>query len=183
MEKTSKMEIAIKANDKKEFDEITALVKKTDKENPKPEDVKALQIAFQDTKGKVLAHFVGNLQNQIFLNILDQTAKHSVFLKESTKEYIEEMKAELGYQHSTFIEMMLIDEIILRWLRLQNVESQHNHYTSGEHTLTSGIYWDKRLDSAQKRYLRSVETLAKVRKMIANTQAKGAKMIKNLLKK
>lgn len=45
------------------------------------------------------------------------------------------------------------------------------------------MYVDKRLDLAQKRFLRSINTLAKVRKMIAQTQAKGAEMFKNLITK
>ncbi|MGI8470064.1 MAG: hypothetical protein ACR2N3_16615 [Pyrinomonadaceae bacterium] len=50
------------------------------------------------------------------------------------------------------------------------------------HALAIGIYYDKRLHLAQKRYLRAIETLAKVRWMIANTQAKGAEMFKNLMR-
>jgi len=45
------------------------------------------------------------------------------------------------------------------------------------------MYVDKRLDMAQTRFLQSINTLAKVRKMIAQTQAKGAEMFKNLMTK
>jgi hypothetical protein len=66
------------------------------------------------------------------------------------------MKTELGYQTSTFVEKMLIDEIIMRWLRLQNMEIYHKNATSQSHTLEQGMYVDKRLDLAQKRFLRSI---------------------------
>jgi hypothetical protein len=39
--------------------------------------------------------------------------------------------------------------------------------TSGSHSLTHGIYWDKRLSKAQKRHLKAIESLVKVRKMAA----------------
>ncbi len=91
------------------------------------------------------------------------------------------MKLELGYKDSTFVEKMLIDEIIMRWLRLQSMEIGHKNATSQSHTREQGTYFDKRLDMAQKCFLRSINTLAKVRKMIAQTQAKGAEMFKNLM--
>src|SRR5690606_35622323 len=115
------------------------------------------------------------------LTIFNEATKSSVSFKECAEKYIQEMKIELGYETSTFVEKMLIDEIVMRWLRLQTVENQHHHNTKGNHTLTSGIYWDKRLSSAQRRFTRSIETLAKVRKMIAQTQAKGAEMYKSLM--
>ncbi len=125
----------------------------------------------------------GNVQNQVFLGIFNQVSKHSAFFRECSEKYIEEMKAELGYHSSTFVEKMLIDEIVMRWLRLQLMENDHNKKLNESHTLAIGIHFDKRLHLAQKRYLRSIETLAKVRKMLAQTQAKGAEMFKNLMTK
>jgi len=38
--------------------------------------------------------------------------------------------------------------------------------TVGQHDRASGTYWDKRLSAAQRRYLRAVETLERVRKLM-----------------
>ena len=38
-------------------------------------------------------------------------------------------------------------------------------------TLTLGMYWDRRLSAAQKRFTRACETLARVRKLSLNTPA------------
>jgi hypothetical protein len=38
------------------------------------------------------------------------------------------------------------------------------------HTLTLGMYWEKRLSAAQRRFTRACETLARVRKL-SNTPA------------
>lgn len=92
------------------------------------------------------------------------------------------MKIELGYENSTFVEKMLIDEIVLRWFRLTNIEHLHHQNTSSNHTSEHCNYWDKRLTQAQNRYLKSINTLAKVRKMIAQTQRTGAKMFRDLVK-
>jgi hypothetical protein len=106
-----------------------------------------------------------------------------VAFQECAEMYIEEMKSELGYQSSTFIEKMLIDEIVMRWLRLQVMEGDHKNATYKSHSLAEGMYYEKRLHLAQKRFLRSIDTLGKVRRMIAQTQAKGAEMFKNLMSK
>ena len=76
---------------------------------------------------------------------------------------------------------MLIDKIVMRWFRLQVMENDHKSATYAEHTFRKGLYYDKRLHLSQARYLKAIETLAKVRKMIAVTQAKGAEMFKNLM--
>ncbi len=54
---------------------------------------------------------------------------------------------------------MLIDEIIMRWLRLRNMEIYHKNATSQSYSLEQGMYVDKRLDMTQKRFLRSINTL------------------------
>ncbi len=175
MEKKAKMnkEVSIKSSQ-----DMMALVARIDKGNPKPEDLKALSKELD--KYPDLYQAAGNLQRNAFDEILRDYVS-SDFLKECTKRYIKQMKTELGYQSSTFVEKMLIDEIVMRWLRLQNMEIYHKTATFQSHTLEQGMYVDKRLDMAQKRFLRSINTLARVRKMIAQTQAKGAEMFKNLM--
>lgn len=177
MEKEKKM----KKEKAEKLKDIHALIKATNKENPKPEQLEALRNEL-DEKPE-LARIIGNINHQVFNGILEQATKNSALIKECSERYIKEMKSELGYHSSTFVEQMLIDEIIMRWLRLQVMESDHKNTTYKSHSLTQGMYVDKRLHLAQKRYLRSIETLAKVRRMIAQTQAKGAEMFKNLLKK
>ncbi len=44
--------------------------------------------------------------------------------------------------------------VSLCWLRLNFVEHGYTSATSGEHSLKVGIYWEKRLTAAQKRYTR-----------------------------
>lgn len=160
--------------------DLVALVARIDKGDPAPEDVQALTKELNEKPQ--LYRSIGNLQSNVFSEILRESVS-SAFLKECAERYIEEMKIELGYKDSTFVEKMLIDEIIMRWLRLQTMETYHKNATSQSHTLEQGIYVEKRLDLAQKRFLRAMDTLAKVRKMIAQTQAKGAEMFKNLISK
>lgn len=179
MEKKEKMSIKVEGYNKKTVSELKSIIKRTDTENPKPKDLEVLRKEFEDKPE--LYRSIGNLNKGVFNTILESAVGKSVLVRESTQRFIKEMKSELGYETSTFVEKMLIDEIILRWLRLLTVENDHHKILNERHTLEVGIYYDKRLSTAQHRYLKSIETLAKVRKMIAQTQAKGAKMFKDLM--
>jgi hypothetical protein len=71
---------------------------------------------------------------------------------------------DLGYAEASPMERMLIDAVVLAWLRYTQVERAAANTWGDSHSLTSGAYWDKRLSAAQRRYLRAIETLARVRR-------------------
>lgn len=179
MAKEKKIKESDDEKDEREFAEFQALVKRTDKENPKPEDLEALKKSFDELPGIALA--TGNLNKQVFREILDLTVGKSAFAKEAAQRYIREMKKQLGFDSSTFIEKMLIDEIVMRWLRLTYIENLHSRNLHESHTYARGLYYDKRLHLAQKRYLTAIEALAKTRKLIAGAQAKSSEIFKNLV--
>ena len=80
------------------------------------------------------------------------------------------LKQQLGYDDAPIMEKMLIEHILVCWLRLSVVEWRHHQHTKGEHRMSDGAYWDKALTAAQKRYLRVTETLAKVRRLNISVQ-------------
>jgi hypothetical protein len=167
--------------DKKQVSDFSSLVERTNKANPKEKDMRELKQYFDNDPSIALQ--VGNVNKTIFDSILETMAGESEFGRETIRRYIKNMKSELGYHNSTFVEKMLIDEVVMHWLRLQSMDHDHKIVTYGQHRFAEGLYHDKRLHLAQARYLKAIETLAKVRKMIAATQAKGAKMFKNLMSK
>jgi hypothetical protein len=57
---------------------------------------------------------------------------------------------------------------VLCWLRLNIIENRHE--AQSNQTLAQGDYGERTLSSTQKRYLRAVETLAKIRKLGINVQ-------------
>ena len=175
------MSVTLQVDNQESLDKINDVIKRTNKENPKPEDLQTLKEVFDEFPE--LALRTGNLRNHIFNSILDTAVGKSALTREASERYIKNMKTELGYFSPTvtFVEKMLIDEITMRWLRLQVMEQSHYNSTTGQHSMKEGIYCEKRLHLTQKRYLQAIETLAKVRKMIAITQAKGAEIFKNLV--
>ena len=175
------MNIKVIGEDKKLVNNFSSLVERTNKENPKEKDMQELK-AYFDNDPAIALH-IGNINKTVFDSILETLVGESALRREAMQRYISNMESELGYHTSTFVERMLIDEIVMRWIRLQVMENDHKVNTYAEHTFRKGLYYDKRLHLAQARYLKAIATLAKVRKMIAATQAKGAEMFKNLITK
>jgi hypothetical protein len=85
---------------------------------------------------------------------------------EGTKRAIKNKRKELGFEAAPMLEKMVIDAVLLAWLRWQNVEYKYTTMNQGEGmTITRAAFWEKRLSAAQGRYLRACETLARIRKL------------------
>lgn len=173
------MNIKVEAEDRESITNLNALVKQTNKEKPKPEHLEQLKAAFDAHPWAATS--IGNLQRNVFDSVVSTAVGNSALMREAIRRYVTKMKDDLNYEKSSFVEKMLIDEIIMRWVRLQVIEQNHLEATSGKHNMKEGMYHEKRLHLAQKRHLDAIETLAKVRKMVVQTQAKGMQMFKDLV--
>jgi hypothetical protein len=81
------------------------------------------------------------------------------------------MKKELGSEGAPLLEQLLIQQAALCWLKHNLVELSYSGTMKQSITLTLGIYWEKRLNAAQRHFTRACETLARVRKLSRNTPA------------
>ncbi|REJ76262.1 MAG: hypothetical protein DWQ47_11655 [Acidobacteria bacterium] len=79
-----------------------------------------------------------------------------------------EMRDELGWEESSMLERLHIEQVCLCWLRLYLVESGHAYLLDGSHSLSAGRYWEQRLDGAQKRFVRATNGLARVKKLLVS---------------
>ncbi len=150
--------------DPKEFRQLLAAV---DKAKPTPADRAALQQCLRANPGLV-GHF-GNLALTMRERILSKLCG-----KESTTELViahcDQLRASLNYDEASGLERMVIDHIILCWVRWQDCEWWYQNHMDTPHTLTSGAYWERKLTLAQHRYLKAIETLARIRKLNINVQ-------------
>jgi hypothetical protein len=92
-------------------------------------------------------------------------------VKECWKHRLSSLRKELGYIGAPLLEQLLIQHAALCWLKLSLVELQYSHVMKQSITLTLGIYWERRLTAAQKRFTRACESLARIRKLSRNTPA------------
>lgn len=77
------------------------------------------------------------------------------------------MIAELTTPDATPLERLLIENVATTWLTWQITVYRYEGTVNGAQgcTLTKAKYWEDRVNAAQRRYLRAVETLARIRKI------------------
>lgn len=145
-----------------------ALLDKTNKEQPNPKDVKALSDLLSGNRKLELWRDVVSAGHLAELMVIDN-ARATAAVKECWKQRLQGLKKDLGYDGAPMLEQLLIQQAALCWLKLNLVELSYSGTMAQSITLTLGIYWEKRLSAAQRRFTRACETLARVRKLSRNT--------------
>ena len=147
-----------------------ALLDKTNKEHPNPKDLKALSDLLSDNRKLELWRDIASAGYLAEIMVIEN-AHATAGLKECWKHRLQVLKKDLGYDGAPMLEQLLIQQTALCWLKLNLVELSYSNTMKQSITLTLGVYWEKRLSAAQKRFTRSCETLARVRKLSRNTPA------------
>lgn len=147
-----------------------ALLDKTNRENPQPKDVKALAELLGGNRKLELWRDVVSAGHLAELTVIEN-ARATAAVKECWKHRLQTLKKELGYEGAPLLEQLLIQQAALCWLKLNLVELSYSHTMKQSITLTLGIYWEKRLSAAQKRFTRACETLTRVRRLSRNVPA------------
>ena len=145
-----------------------SLLVKANKENPKPADVEALSnLLYKNKEMKLWKAVVGmgSLAEHQVLDTILGNRDSGQGSRECWKLRLETMRADLGYDSSPPLERLLIQQVALCWLNLNLVEYRHTNIMKQSITLTLGIYWEKRLSAAQRRFARACESLARVRRL------------------
>jgi len=146
------------------------LLDKTNIENPQPKDVKALADLLSGNKGLELWRDVVSAGYLAEVTVI-KNARATPAVKECWKHRLQNLKKELGSDGAPLLEQLLIQQAALCWLKLNLIELSYSHAMKQSITLTLGIYWEKRLSAAQRRFTRACETLTRVRKLSRNTPA------------
>jgi hypothetical protein len=138
--------------------------------NPGEADKKAFRELLKEQPGiwQATTDLAAKLEEKIYGEI----CSNSYGAKEAFRKRLAAMRDNLDWKNSSEMEKILIEQVCLNWLRLNILEDLHHIKTTGSHSSEHGIYWDKRLNSAQRRYLRACESLAKVRKLLAEAELK-----------
>lgn len=85
---------------------------------------------------------------------------------QSIERGIEEMRAELGFEQSTLAERLLIEQVLLCWLRLGVLERAQTRAMRGEQSIAYLTYLEAATTLAQKRYTNALTALARVRRLM-----------------
>ncbi len=166
MEIKEKMTTKIQSDDKDKL----AIFEATNKEKPKQKDIEALDKLF--VENPYIWQQLGDVAASVKNSIISAQAGKSHIIIEATKKKVADMRDKLGWKDSSQLEKIIIEQVCLNWLRLNALELTHDQKTRESHTLAVGEHWDKLLTQSQKRYLRACESLAKVRKLLAEAELK-----------
>jgi len=151
------------------WDEIEELQKRMEKtKDADPKDVQRLRELAVSTPGVLssAASITQSVRHQLIEKI-SYGVTRAIMLAEGDK-----LKEELGYSTASPLERQIIDHILTVRLRLIHVENAYNRQVVNQSlTLQQGAYWDALLTSNQARFLRAIETLARVRRLARNTPA------------
>ena len=80
------------------------------------------------------------------------------------------LKKQLNYETAPAIERPLIDLILMAHLRVVDAEARYNASIVNQSVTPSvGEYWSHVLSSAHTRYLKAIESLARVQRLTRNT--------------
>lgn len=80
--------------------------------------------------------------------------------------YLESMRDELGYATAGGLQRLLIDRVVVCWLRVQQAEHIRTSKDKEGVGIQSSRYFDRRLEMAHKSFLSACKTLAQVRKLL-----------------
>lgn len=141
-----------KASNDENAKEFLALVKKTNTENPKPQDLAALRQALEQDEG--LWRKTSDLNHMAHATLLK---KFPAEMRESIYLRLTVMREELGYEAASDVGRLLIEQIETCWLNLHIIQFAYA-------AMLGDSAWEKRMDAAQRRYMKALAMLTEVRR-------------------
>ncbi len=159
---SEKIEGSVTLPTQADLDNVLALIQRIDKGKPKPADLEALRRAFDQFP--TLWRMSGDVLEIAARTIIDKNTTQAT-VRESMHRGLAEIKMQLGYDRAPGVERLLIEACALAWLRYGIAEYRYTQAMSKTVTLTQGDYYERQLTAAHRRYLHSLHTLAKVRRL------------------
>jgi hypothetical protein len=154
-------------NDEMVYDHFKYLYKRVNKAKPDKEDVLALKEFM--TRYPAIIEDINHLPNLVMEEFLEL-----LYPKKSTQEVVraqlEQYKKEYGYESMPPDQRMLVDNILVCWLRWNYAEGCLNHQYPQGTPYQDAEFWEMRSSAAQLRLTRAIATLSRIRKFHINFQ-------------
>ena len=142
---------------------FASLLKRAYKPMPRPIDIENLRKSLDELPE--IWRIVFDMSNVIEINLINGILPEQA-AQVAIRKNVEEIKLGLGFEGTTLMEKLLINNIVVSWLRLQWAEYRLIQIMGqDEKAMPLAEFWEKRLNVAQQRFLRACETLEKIRKL------------------
>ena len=150
--------------------QLSALIDAVDMAEPDPVKVGELKKLLDDIPA--FWAFMGDVNASVQKQLIERLHSGRSGAMAMAKG-IEIMRRDLGHDHAPPLERILIEHVLTCWLRMQDVEWRYSTKIGNGKpiAISHADWWERRLSSAQRRYLRACETLARVRKLARRTPA------------
>ena len=110
-------------------------------------------------------HNAAPLRDSLERSLLDRLVPNDrLFTREATRRELEAMRADLLGDEPTALERVLVDRVVVDWLAALEADTDRAGWTGG--TIADGEYRERRADRAHGRLMRSLKTLAAVRRLV-----------------
>jgi hypothetical protein len=162
-------QITVNAVSSDRYTKLSELVRNTHKEKPKQEDLAALRRFFDEDPE--LWQATGNLARRTLEHLCRTYYHRSVYVQECVLRRVEEMRKDMGYADASPLEGLLIEQILVCYVNVYVLEMNSAGKLCESHSTETGLYWDRRLTGAQRRFRCACETLARIRKLSQNSPA------------
>ncbi|MDO9545934.1 MAG: hypothetical protein Q7J07_04180 [Pelolinea sp.] len=157
------------ANEKEITKKFLDVYEKIKKEAPSTKSKKELEEYFIENKEPSISiqAFSKSLSNQVVKKIYES----SPMVLKQLNNGIEDMRMELEYGNSSTIEQLLIDDIIIEFFQMRNMQIILTSFMTTKGTANKNIrFADQMVSSAQRRFYKSIQTLTRLRKTGINLQ-------------
>ena len=154
-------------NEEMIFDHFKYRYNRVNKAHPDKEDVLALREFL--IQYPVIIEDINHLPKLVLEEFIElQYPKESQ--QEIIRAQVEIYKKKYGYDSLPPDQQMLVDNILLQWVRWTYAEGCLNHQFPQGTPYKDVEFWDKLASSAQKRLARAIATLNRIRKFAINFQ-------------
>ena len=139
------------------------------KKDPSPTDLAMLREVME--LSPTYASAIGNIAYQARRQLIEKIAVNKV-VEEQIQAELSKLQNDMGYQEAPALERMLIEQIGVCWLLLYRTQQGYTAMIlGGDITFAMADWYERRLAAVQGRFLRAVETLAKLRNLAKPTLA------------
>jgi hypothetical protein len=105
----------------------------------------------------------GNLAREALQVLAKSASGGNLVIQEAIEGKLVELRGELLGPNPTVLERLLVERILVAWCHLHTLEIRYA--SKSELTLAVGLYYQKCISAAQKRYLAAIKGLSEVRKL------------------
>jgi hypothetical protein len=168
---TAKAAIESASKEELPLHRLSILIEKANRGKEDGPEVKALRAFIDEHPDMANCH-----------NVLSYSLQHALMLKITPepghlelldREY-KMRRDDLGWKDATAIERLMIERIMLLWVRLLWCENYNTGFMKGGVVMRESEFADKQLARAHSRYVKAIESLARLRQVQAITRAADA---------